>query len=569
MLFDKLLDRLGRKGNGEQPVSSPPALPPADVDGRVELQDGRLIVHDPVGNGRFATLLPVGGIRLWINGVETEELAVVTAADEIHWETDSDGFFHLAVADDGMAVTLVLTADPARLPDTVALEGPLPVRIRPGYSAQAPRRPQAARETILSELERLGVRFGVDERAIGGELERPTYEPVVVARGQEAQPADPGEWAWRLDGLGMVEPGQMIAAHQGGRQGQARITVTGESTQVFAPGDLAVAYTAGQGTRLLPGGRLVAAASGRARAVPDGTGASRVDVFPVHLVPGDLTTDLTASADIIVRGNIRKARVTTTGEVLVVGAVERSEINAAGIFVWGGVTLSSLYTMQPGHFAPLRGELGFFQRRVEELGDAETVAVQVKESWFKEAASFIGALREKADELRVVDPAFRAAIRELANHLIRSDASVTFNRMAAHSLSSRLNAVLDEAARASTSGDVRAKSMAQTQVWASRDIYVEENLVGCSLYAGGSVETPPTATSSQTEILAAVEVKLGVLASLRGTGPVTVRSRRIDAAEVQTGCVLGFGFEQKNIGADLFRVTCRVNNRGLLVIKQG
>ncbi|HWI60988.1 MAG TPA: hypothetical protein VNT75_04040, partial [Symbiobacteriaceae bacterium] len=115
----------------------------------------------------------------------------------------------------------------------------------------------------------------------------------------------------------------------------------------------------------------------------------------------------------------------------------------------------------------------------------------------------------------------------------------------------------------------RAKSLAQTQVWAGRDIYVEENFVGCSLYCGGTLETPPAATCSQSEVVAGVEAKLGVLASLRGSAPVVVRSRRIEAAEVQAGCAFEFGFEHKEIGADMFRVTSGVNNRGFLVIKQG
>ena len=568
MLFDKLLDRLGRKGKGEEPAPPPPETLPANGDGRVELQHGRLIAHDPVGNGRFATLLPEGGIRVWINGTEIGGLAVVSAADEIRCEADPNEFFRLILADDAMSATLTLTADPNRLPDSVALDGQQPARVRPGYSTHARKREGAPRAMILSELARLGVQFGVEEAAVDRELQHPTYASVVVARGQEAQPADPGEWTWKLDGIGMVEPGQVIALHQGGRPGRARITVTAESTQVYEEGEAGGGYKSGQGTRLLAGGRLVAAASGRARAVPDGTG-HRVDIFPVQLVPGDLTTDLAASADVIVRGSVRGARIATTGEVLVGGGVDRSEITAAGIIVRGPVSLSKLITLQPGSYAPLRGELGFLQRRVEELGDAGNVALQVKEAWFKEAGSLVRALWRKADELQVVDPAFKVAMNDLFSLLARSDAAGSFNRTTAQSLSLRLNVVLDEAARASVTGDVRARSLAQTQVWAGRDIYVEEAFVGSALFCGGAVETPPTATGSNSEIIAGGDVKLGVLASLRGSAPVVVRARRIEAQEVQAGCALEFGFEHKEIGADMFRVTCGVNNRGFLVIKQG
>lgn len=568
LLFDKLFDRMGRKGKGEQPEPPVYEAAPANNDGRVELQSGRLVVHDPVGSGRFATLVPEGGVRVWVNGVETDGLAVVSAADEIRFETDPNEFFRLSVADDAMTATLLLTADPGRMPDTVAVDGQQPARIRPGYTSHARKRHGAPREMILSELTHMGVQFGVDEAAIDRELHHATYKPVTVARGQEAQPADPGEWVWKLDGIGMVEPGQVIALHQGGHPGRARITVTGESTLVYEQGDATGAFTPGQGTRLLAGGRLVAAASGRARAIPTGA-CSRVDIFPVQLIAGDLTGDLNAAADVIVRGHVRNARVTTTGEVLVAGGVERSEITASGIIIRGGVSLSKLLTLPPGSFAPLRGELAFLQRRVEELGDSGNVAVQVKEAWFKEAGSFVRALWRKADELHVADPAFKVAMNDLFSLLARSDSATSFNRNTAQTLLLRVNVVLDEAARAAATGDVRAKSLAQTTIWAGRDIYVEENIVGSALFCGGSVETLPGATSSQTEVVAGGEVKLGILASLRGSAPVNVRSRRIEAAEIQAGCSLEFGFERKELGTDMFKVTCGVNNRGFLVIKQG
>ncbi|HYF93664.1 MAG TPA: flagellar assembly protein A [Symbiobacteriaceae bacterium] len=569
MLFDKLFDRLGRKGKAEQP--DPPVAQetiPANGDGWVELLNGRLVAHDPVGNGKFATLVGEGGVRVWINGLETDGLSVVSAADEIRCETDPNEFFRVTLAEDAMAATLILTADPNRIPDSVSVDGQQPAQIRPGYSPHARKRPGAPREIILAELRRLGVQFGVDEAAIDQELAHPTYRPALAARGQEAQPADPGEWIWKLDGVAMVEPGQVIALHQGGHPGKARITVTGESTQVYQGTGDTGGIAPGQGTRLLAGGRLVAAASGRARTVQDGD-AKRVDIFPVQLIAGDLTGELSAAGDVIVQGNIRTARVSTTGEVVVGGSVERSEITATGIIVRGGVALSKLHTLQPGSYAPLRGELAFLQRRVEELGDSASVAIQVKEAWFKEAGSFVRALWRKADELQVADPAFKVAMNDLVSLVARSESATSFNRTTAQSLSLRLNVVLGEAARAAATGDIRAKSLAQTQIWAGRDVYVEENFVGCSIFSGGSVETPPTATCSQSEIVAGGEVKLGVLATLRGATPVVVRARRVEAAEVQTGCAFEFGFEHKEIGAEMFRVTCGVNNRGFLVIKQG
>jgi hypothetical protein len=569
MIFEKLF---GRKAKTEEPqaVAAPAPAHPVGNDGWVELQGARVVAYDPAGNGRFATIAPEGGVRLWVNGSEVTELAVVSAADEITYAADPLEFFRLTLAEDHMSVTVHLTADPARVPDSVALEGQHPVRVRPGYSSHAARRGGAPREAVLAELVKLGVQFGLDEAAIERELAHPTYQPVCVAHGQEAAPADPGEWTWKADGLGLVAPGQVIALHQGGHPERARITVLGDSTHIYDEGAAAPEYVPGPGTRLLAGGRLVAAAAGRARKVAAEGGSQQVEVFPVKLVDGDVTADLTdLTADLLVKGNIRGAIVATSGEVVVTGSVERSEITAAGIIVRGSVALSKLSTIQPGHFAPLRGELGFMQKRVEELGDSMSAAMAVKEAWFKEAAAFIRALWRKADELHVADPAFKVAMNDLFSLVGRSEAAATFNRNTAQSLSLRLNVVLNEAARAAATGDVRAQSLAQTTVWAGRDVYVEENVVGSAIYCGGDMETSDQATSSQTEIVAGGEVRLGVLASLRGTAPVIVRARRIEAAEVQSGCAFEFGFERKELGADMFKVSAGATGRGYLAIKQG
>lgn len=571
MFFDKLLNRLGRqqKGAPSEPAAVPESqAPPANGDGWVELVNGRLIVHDPVHDGKFATLVAEGGVRLWVNGAEITGLTVLSADDEIRCEVDPNEFFHLSMADDAMSVTLLLTAEPGRTPDSITVVGQQPCRIRPGYSSQAGQRQGTPRELVLAELGRIGVRFGLDEAALDHELQRPTYQPVVVARGQEAQPADPGEWVWKLDALGLVEPGQMIVQHQGGIPARARVTVTGDSTQVFEPAPAADQYVSGPGTRMLAGGRLVAAAHGRARVVADAAG-QRVQVVPVRRIEGDLTGELICSDDLIVQGSVRNARVVTSGEVWVAGGAERCEVTAAGIMIRGAVSLSKLMTIPPASCAPLRGELSFLQRRVVELGDAGEVTAQVKEAWFKEAGSFVRALWRKADEMHIADPAFKVAVSDVYSLLAMTQAAAAFNRTMAQSLSLRLNVVLDEAARAAAGGDVRARSLAQTEVWAGRHVYVEESFVGSTIFAGGTVETPPGATCSKSEVIAGDEVRLGVLATLRGAAPVIVRCRRIEAAEVQAGSAFEFGFDRKEISTELFRVSCRVNQRGFLAIKQG
>lgn len=566
MFFDKLF---GRKGKVDEPAVAASHTPVIDNDhGWVEIKGGRVVVHDPFDGGKFATVVAAGGVRVWINGEPLTDVTVVSASDEIRWELDPQQFFTLNIDDEQMTVTMVLIADPDRLPDTVVVDGQHPAMLRPGYSGTAARRQGSPRDSVLERLRSMGVTYGIDESNIDRELAVRSYQPVPVARGQEAEPPSPGEWSWKLNPVGLVEPGQVIATHQGSHSGRPRVTVTGEEITIYERVDLTPAFSPGKGTRLLGGGKLVATASGRARAVAMAAG-KRVDVNPVSIVDGDVTGELNSPGDVIVKGNIREARVTIGGELLVGGHVDRSEVRAAGIIIRGTVSLSKLYTLPEGHYTPMRGELGFIQRRAEELGDTGSVNPQVREAWFKELGAFVRGMRRRSDELQMHDPAFKTTLLELTKLVAQSDAFSSFNRTTAQAVTNLLNPLLEEAARRSLEGDVRAKSMSQTTVWAGRDIFIDDSFVGCAFFCGGSLETPPKAQGSQSEIVAANEAKLGVLASMRGNAPVYVRSRRVEATEIQVGCALEFGAERKELGADIFRVTTGINARGFMVIKQG
>lgn len=245
-------------------------------------------------------------------------------------------------------------------------------------------------------------------------------------------------------------------------------------------------------------------------------------IVPVRVIEGDFSGTLAERSDVLVRGHVRHANITTTGQVAVLGNVEESEIHGADIRVEGHVVRSQLLTMPAGYHAPLRGELGFLRG----LGDIP--------------GAFVGGVRRKADELRVVDPDFKAVMIDLASH----------------ALSAHLNEVLDEAARVALIGDVQARSLFDTTVWAGRDILVLENIVGSSLFCGGMVETP---ICVQSEILAAAEIRLGIL-----TPGSTVRCRLVEAGEVQAGSAFEFGGDRWEVGADLFGVTVGVTDRGML-----
>jgi hypothetical protein len=565
VVFGKLFDRLSRRQEDAGEI-----VPVMGNDGWVELVGGRVVVHDPVADGRYATLGPGAGIRLWINDEPVDDSTAVTASDQIRYEVQLDPlqFFELALAPDELALELLLTADPTRLADTVSLVGLHQARLQPACSQRARPRPGTPRTVVLERLKSLGVEFGVDEPALEQELKEPTYQPVVIARGQEAQEPTPGRWAWRLDEWSLVEAGQVIAEFLPGQANKPRITVTGQLTNVYEELPEPPVYLAGNGTRLVPGGRLVASGSGRARAVPTPQG-QRVHLFPVERIEGDLTGEFSAKADLIVRGNVRGARVEATGEVMVTGAVEQSEIQAEVITVLGAVLESRLCTVQAGHFIPLRAELEWIQHQIEAMRQAIHGGRPVKEEAFREVQAFIRALRRKAEQMGVSHPEYAAATEEIARVFMGAKGFSGLDLPTAGRMLMGLGKLKGAEHSAAGARDVRAASLAHTTVWAGRDIHVQEKVAGCSLFCGGSIQTLETAVLAQSELVAGGDIIVGTLTSVRGTAPVVVRAGgNILAEEVQVGCAFEYGADHKEFKHDLLRVAASANAKGQLIIKQ-
>lgn len=566
MVFDRLFGRLNKK------EEAPEGAPAQTADGYVELAGGRLIVADPRPDGRYATLTPEPGVRLWVNEEEVNGPTVVTAADQIRFEiaVDPTDFFTLQVAPDEMSVLLHLTADPQRMPDTVTLQGRNQVHLMPACSNKARPRTANPRAVILERCRSFGVDDRlIDEGALERELANPTYQEVVIARGQEAAPPVAGQWVWRLDAWSMAEAGQVIADFEGGQEALPRTTVLGKAQRVYEDLPKPQEYLAGNGTRLLPGGRLVASATGRARALPSPQGL-RVHIFPVREVHGDLTQEFTADADLVVQGSISGCKVSAKGEIFVSGNVERAELWADVITVQGAVTESHLYTIPPGSAVPLRAELKHMEAKIEAMRETVAANKAVSEEAFREVSQLIRAMRRKAEQLGINHPDWLTVAEDVAKVFMSAQAMTGIDLPTAGRLLlaiGKLTKACDAMVAAPRS--LTARSLSTVTAWVGRDITVQEKIATATLLAGGHVKTPEEAIITQAEIVAAGGAELGVLSTVRGSAPVTIRTGgKVEIAEAQVGVVLEFGSDRKEFKADLMKVGVGINNKGQLLIKQ-
>jgi hypothetical protein len=566
VVFKGLFGRFHKK---EEASEQAPVL---GMDGWVELSQGRLIVHDPREEGRYATLTPEPGVRLWVNEEEVTGPTVVTASDQIRFEVDVDpaDFFTLHVSPDEMAVTLRITADPHRLCDTVALHGQNQVRLVPSSSAKARPRSANPKALILDRLRQLGIDERlIDEAAIERELQSPTGEEILIAAGREASPPVPGQWVWRLDEWSMAEAGQVIASYQGGQPNRPRITVMGKEQKIYEEIPEPQAYLAGNGTRLLPGGRLVASASGRARAMPSPQGL-RVHIFPVEEVHGDLTTDLETEADLLVHGSIIGAKVKTKGEILVSGNVDRAELRAEVITIRGAVQESRLATVDPGHYLPLRAELKFMEGRIESMREMVAANKAIPEEAFRDVSNLIRAMRRKAEQIGITHPDWLAVAEDVAKVFLSAQTTAGFDLPTAGRLLLALNKLTKAADQLSSAPrSISVRSISAVTAWAARDINIAEKAGSATLLAGGQIKTPEEAVLTQVELVAAGGAELGVLSTVRGSAPVMIRTGgRLEIAEAQVGTVIEFGADHKEFKADLLKVAVGINARGQLLIRQ-
>lgn len=566
MVFDRLFGRLNKK------EEAPEAAPVHGVDGYVESSGGRLVVYDPKEDGRYATLTPDAGVRLWVNGEEVNGATVVTASDQLRFEIhlDPTDFFVLQVAPDEMSASLRLSADPQRMPDTVTLQGRNQVTLAPACSSKARPRSTNPKATILERARLQGIDGRlIDEEAIERELAAPTWSEVVIAHGQEASPPIPGQWVWRLDAWAMAAAGQVIADYQGGQDPRSRITVTGKEQKLHADLPKPLEYLAGNGTRLLPGGRLVAAANGRARAISSPQGL-RVHIFPVTEVQGDLTQDLTADADLLVQGSITGCKVTAKGEILVGGNVERAELHADVITVQGAVSESRLFTVEQGSYVPFRAELRFMEARIESMREIVAANKPVSEETFRDVSNLIRAMRRKAEQLGITHPDWLTVAEEVAKVFMSAQSTAGFDLPTAGRLLLALNKLTKAAeSAAAASRTLSARSLTAVTAWVGRDILVTEKIASSTLLAGGQLKTPPEAIITQSEIVVAGGAEVGVLSTVRGTAPVTIRTgTKLEIGEAQTGVVLEFGADRKEFKADLLAFTVAINQRGQLLIQR-
>ncbi len=323
---------------------------PKEVDmkmGLVEVKEGRLVVTNPVEEGKYAAIKPAGNVKLIINGQEITEETHVKEEDEIqalpvHDEPISS--LELTVSDDGQ-------------------EARLRYEYRPGARYRLKEQARANRLELISEVEEIvevspktmedirkflmenGITVGIDEEALLQVVEQPnSKDSFLIARGRqpvpgvdasvrypylENQPDNEEDGLFGRNRLVSVTPGEVIAVKVPKKDGQDGWTVTGQVIPVKEPADCEICVK--NGCELdKDGEQAIANMSGRP--VVETTGNKTiVSVEPVYEVQevNQNTGDIKFSGDVEVRGNVEEGRrIEADGNIEVFGDVTRATLMA-------------------------------------------------------------------------------------------------------------------------------------------------------------------------------------------------------------------------------------------------
>ncbi|MFS0725955.1 flagellar assembly protein A [Paenibacillus sp. 1P07SE] len=356
-------------------------------DNRIEL----LPTGEP-GEDPFIEAAPP--VRLRINGEPLASRCQVQPGDQVEWELEETPQFHIKFSPDRMRAWFVLLANERhrlRLQDTPATAELLVKTERVPY--ELPKRLTLI--DIAPELEQFAM-VKVDYQAIQRELDHPTYQPVLIARGKDPTPGRDAtleiffkeqiisefeEVNGMIDyrnhlKIPSVKVGELVARKIPLVPGLPGYDVFG--TPIDPPRSKDIMLVAKNHIRLAHHDAY-ALKEGRPRIT--GERIKLIDITTTHVVPGDVdmkTGNIVFSGDVIIYGNITDGMIVEAlGDIYVMGNVYRATATATGsIYIKGNAIGSKLYSGHYGvlfnrlctHSNNLNGQLQQLRSTMKQLG---------------------------------------------------------------------------------------------------------------------------------------------------------------------------------------------------------
>ncbi|WP_372663465.1 DUF342 domain-containing protein [Cohnella sp.] len=339
-------------------------------DGWIQVTQQRIIVHDPVNGGKYATLTPLLPVKIKINNKEVLTKAKVSSTDSISWEIEEQPLYEITLSEDKLLACLYLVSK-ERHPWYLA-----EVRRETSVTLRAEMNKNIVLETVdlsqvVNKLDQMAIKADIDFAAIQQELLLPSHHPVIVAQGKAPIHGKDARleiyFSQQLENqffevagtinfrdhlrIPSVKEGEVMARKIPLVEGIPGYDVVGFVKAPSPPKDISVHVKSN--VEITEDGTIIARKQGRPRMTGDKT--KFFDISTSYVIPGNVdieTGNIVFSGDVIVQGDVTdNMTIESLGNVYIFGSVYNSAITATGsINIRGNIIASKLYSGYFGMF---------------------------------------------------------------------------------------------------------------------------------------------------------------------------------------------------------------------------
>ncbi|WP_322924949.1 FapA family protein [Paenibacillus campi] len=407
-------------------------------DGWIKIKDNHIHVFSPKSGGKMASIHALPPVALIVNQNTISGKANVSEEDTLTWELQHAPMFEVHVSADQMEAYLLLNTCERFEWNLVDVPASSSVTVR-----AVPNRERIIDTVqfkhVINALEHRGIYKNIDKAAILQELESPTRQRIVIARGQAAVPGTDArlelffpeqiETVFHETGgvidyrshrrIPSVHEGEVIAAKHEPVEGIPGFDVFGNELLPRIAQDLEV--TAGEFTEMNELGQIVALRPGRPRMTGKGN-RRQIDISNAFIVDGDVdlrTGNIVFAGDVIINGNVNEHMIIESlGNVYVHGNVYKATITATGsVSIEGTVIGGKIYS---GYFGVMFNRMYAAAKQLShEIRQLDMAAYKLTE----EVAARKQTVRYSQMIMLLIERKFRN-VPELARELLQVFSSI-------------------------------------------------------------------------------------------------------------------------------------------------
>ncbi len=407
-------------------------------DGWIKIKDNKIHVFSPKSGGKMASIHALPPVALIINQNIIAGKANVSQEDTLSWELQHSPMFEISVSPDQMEAYLILHTRERYEWNLVDAPASHTITVR-----AVPNRDRVIDTVqfkhVINALEHRGIYKNIDKAAILNELESPTHQSIVIARGQASVPGTDArlelffpeqiETVFHEAGgvvdyrshrrIPSVHEGEIIATKHAPVEGIPGFDVFGNELLPRVAKDLEV--EAGEFTEMNPLGQIVALRPGRPRMTGKGN-RRQIDISNAFIVDGNVdlrTGNIVFAGDVIINGDVNEHMIIESlGNVYVHGNIYNATITATGsISIDGTIIGGKIYS---GYFGVMFNRMYAVSKQLsQEIRQLDMAAYKLAE----EVTARQQTVRYSQMIMLLIERKFRN-VPELARELLQVFSSI-------------------------------------------------------------------------------------------------------------------------------------------------